>query len=98
MRAEDNVAAGMPAEEARRDARIRLGNAAALKEQVTAMDASLAIENTWSDVRYGFRQMRRFPVFAVSAIVTLALGIGATTSIFSVMNAVLLRWLPLPHP
>jgi len=98
MRAEDNVAAGMSAEAALRDARIRFGNAATLKEQVTAMDASLAVANTWSDVRYGFRQLRRFPVFALTAIVTLALGIGATTAIFSVMNAVLLRWLPLPHP
>ncbi|HEX6495548.1 MAG TPA: ABC transporter permease, partial [Acidobacteriaceae bacterium] len=80
------------------DARIRFGNAVAMKEQVTAMDASLAVANTWSDVRYGVRQLRRFPVFALTAIVTLALGIGATTAIFSVMNAVLLRWLPLPHP
>ncbi|HEX4581147.1 MAG TPA: ABC transporter permease [Acidobacteriaceae bacterium] len=98
MRMEDNIAAGMSAEEARRDARIRFGNAAVMKERVTAMDASLAVANTWSDVRYGFRQLRRYPVFAITAIVTLALGIGATTAIFSVMNAVLLRWMPLPHP
>jgi predicted permease len=98
MRTEDNIAAGMSAEAARRDARIRFGNAAVMKERVTAMDASLAVANTWSDVRFGFRQLRRFPVFALTAILTLALGIGATTGIFSVMNAVLLRWLPLPKP
>jgi predicted permease len=98
MRTEDNIAAGMSAEAARRDARIRFGNAAVMKEQVTAMDASLVVANTWSDVRFGFRQLRRFPVFALTAILTLALGIGATTGIFSVMNAVLLRWLPLPKP
>jgi hypothetical protein len=98
MRTEDNIAAGMSVEAARRDARIRFGNTAVMKEQVTAMDASLAVANAWSDVRFGFRQLRRFPGFALSAIVTLALGIGATTAIFSVTNAVLLRWLPLPHP
>jgi hypothetical protein len=98
MRTEDNIAVGMSAETARRDARIRFGNPAVMKEQVTAADASLAIANTWSDLRFGFRQLRRFPIFALTAILTLALGIGVTTAIFSVTNAVLLRWLPLPHP
>jgi predicted permease len=98
MRTEDNIAAGMSAQAARRDAQIRFGNAVVMKERVTAMDASLAVANTWSDVRFGFRQLRRFPVFALTAILTLALGIGATTAIFSVTNAVLLRSLPLPHP
>ncbi|MDQ1450391.1 MAG: hypothetical protein QOK38_257 [Acidobacteriaceae bacterium] len=98
MRMEDNIAAGMSAEAARRDARIRFGNAAVMKEQATAADASLAVANTWSDLRFGLRQLRRFPIFALTAILTLALGIGATTAIFSVTNAVLLRWLPLPHP
>jgi predicted permease len=98
MRTEDNIAAGMSAQAARRDARIRFGNTVVMKERVTAMDASLAVANTWSDVRFGFRQLRRFPVFALTAILTLALGIGATTAIFSVTNAVLLRSLPLPHP
>ena len=98
MRTEDNIAAGMSAQAARRDAQIRFGNPVVMKERVTAMDASLAFANTWSDVRFGFRQLRRFPVFALTAILTLALGIGATTAIFSVTNAVLLRSLPLPHP
>jgi hypothetical protein len=69
-----------------------------MKEQVTAMDASLAVANTWSGVRYVFRQLRKSPAFAIAAIVTLALGIGATTAVFSVMNAVSSRPLALSHP
>jgi predicted permease len=93
MQVEDNVAAGMSAEDA-----LRFRKAAVLKERVTAMDAALAVDNIGSDIRYGFRQLRRFRIFALTAILTVALAIGATTAICRVMNAVLLRWLPLPHP
>lgn len=98
MRTEDNIRAGMSPEAARRDALLRFGNRTVMREHAIASDAALAPERLWTDLRYAFRQMRKFPVFAVTAALTLALGIGATTSIFSVMNAVLLRSLPLPKP
>lgn len=98
MRIEDNVASGMAAEEARRDALLRFGNRAVLKEQATAADAALLLESIWDDVRHTFRQLRKSPGFAVTAILTLALGIGPNTAVFSVMNGVLLRPLAYPHP
>jgi len=98
MRVEDNLAAGMSPEQAQRDARLRFGNPVGTKERVAAMDVALAVENIWSDIRYALRQVRKFPVFAATTVLTLALGIGATTAIFTVMNAVLLRSLPVPNP
>ena len=98
MRADDNVAAGMPLEEAQRDAVIRFGNPVAIKESAMAADAALFLESIAADLRYALRQFRKAPVFAVTAILTLALGIGATTSIFSAMNAIVLRSLPVPNP
>lgn len=98
MRADDNLAAGMSAEEARRDAVLRFGNPVAIKESTMAADAALFLESIGADLRYALRQFRKAPVFAVTAILTLALGIGATTAIFSAMNAILLRSLPVPNP
>jgi predicted permease len=91
MRMEDNMARGMSEVEARREARVRFGNPAATRERVAAADASLGLDNWARDLRHAARQLRRSPGFAVTAILTLAVGIGANVVVFGVLNALLLR-------
>jgi predicted permease len=98
MRISDNLAAGMTPEQARRDALVRFGNPAAIKERTIAEDAALSVENLFADVRYAIRQLLRNRGFAVIAILTLALGIGATTGIFSILNAWIIQPLSLKDP
>src|SRR5437773_6900820 len=95
---EEKVAKGMPAEEARYAALRELGGLEQVKEECRDMRRVSYLEDFLQDVRYGLRQLRRSPGFTVVAVVTLALGIGATTAIFTIIQALLLRWLPVPNP
>ena len=87
--ADDLSNKGMTTEEALRQARIRLGNATVIREEVREMSGVPFIENLRRDVAYALRQMRRSPGFAVTAVLTLALGVGVNTTIFSVVNGLL---------
>jgi putative ABC transport system permease protein len=93
---DDNLRAGMSPEEARRQALIRFGGVEAVKESVREKARFLWIEHVARDLRYAARILRHNPVFAVTAILSLALGVGSSVAIFTVADNLLLR--PLPYP
>jgi predicted permease len=97
LRIDENMAAGMSPAEARRDALLRFGNRTATKERVAAADASLSLEIFARDIRIAARQLRRSPGFAFTAIITLALGIGANAVVFSLLNSLILHPVNLPQ-
>jgi len=95
---EENIRAGMSPVESRRQARLKFGAVEAMKEDYRAQRGLPLIENLIHDLRFAFRLLAKSPGFAVVAVVTLALGIGANTVVFSVLNALELRPLNLPDP
>ncbi|HEY6922304.1 MAG TPA: ABC transporter permease, partial [Steroidobacteraceae bacterium] len=92
---DEKVAKGMPPEEARYAARRELGGVEQIKEECRDMRRVNYIESFLQDVRYGLRQLRRNPGFTAVAVITLALGIGANTAVFTLLDAILFRLLPV---
>ena len=95
---DDNMARGMSREAAERDARMRFGNPTVMRECVSAEDTALGLESLWHDLRSALRVFAKSPGFSFVVVATLALGIGANTAIFELLDAVLLQTLPVKNP
>lgn len=98
MSARRNVERGMKPDVAARQAKLAFGSLDATREDARDANRARVAENFVADVRFALRALVRAPSFALAAILTVALGIGASTAIFTVVDAVLLRPMPIPHP
>ena len=95
---DDNIARGMTPEDARLAAQRKLGNRTLVREEIYHMNTISFLDSAWRDLRYGARLLRLNPSFAIVAILSLALGVGANTAIFQLLDAVRLRTLPVRNP
>src|SRR5882762_2937152 len=93
-----NIVRGLSPEEARRQARLKFGNPEVTRDRVWNYRSLPVIEDTWRDVRFAVRSLLKAPGFTVVAILVIAVGIGANTAVFSVINTVLLKPLTYPDP
>jgi macrolide transport system ATP-binding/permease protein len=98
MLTDENFRAGMGRKEAERAARLELGGTEQVKEQVREKRLGNGLHSVLADSRFGLRQLRKNPGFTVTVVLTLALSVGANSAIFSLVNALLLKNLPYPHP
>jgi macrolide transport system ATP-binding/permease protein len=98
LRVEENVDRGMTPEDARREAERQFGRFSCIREQGYEVRGGRWLEATWQDLRYGARMLLRAPGFTVAAVCSLALGIGANTAIFSLVDKVIIRKLPVEEP
>jgi predicted permease len=98
MAVEEKINQGMSPEEARRTVRLEQGTVDVAKERVAAARWESFVETLWQDFRFAMRTLRKTPVFTIIAILTLALGIGANTAIFQLLDAVRMRNLPVANP
>jgi hypothetical protein len=89
---------GMSRESAEQTARRQFGNVKLMEERSREVWQRPALESSWANLKYAVRQLWRNPGFTVTVIFTLALSIGANTAIFSIVNALMLKRLPYPHP
>ena len=95
---EEKMRAGMAREDAIRAAHVEIGGLEAVKDHTRDVGWETKLESVWRDMRYAARTLRKSPAFTTVAVLTLALGIGANTAIFSAINAIMLRQLPVERP
>ena len=98
MLAQEKVRAGVDSKAARREAKMELGGVEQVKQQTREVRAGHFLETLWQDIRYGVRMLQKNPGFTLVAVITLALGIGANTAIFSVINSLMFKPLPVKAP